>query len=55
MNQRKVNDPNQNRSGNSGPASASRGEEWAGPAWARQRGNGGQQKDTSEDRQRYME
>src|SRR5260221_12171325 len=55
-NQRKVNDPNQNRGGNSGPRIGYPGGGMGGPGMGGgQRGNGGQQKDTSEDRQRYME
>src|SRR5882724_5711305 len=50
-NQRKVNDPNQGHGGNSGPHIGFPG----GGMGGGQRGNGGPQKDTSEDRQRYAE
>jgi len=55
-NQRKVNDPNQNRGGNSGPRVGWPGGGMGGPGTGGgQRGNGGSQKDTTEDRQRYAE
>ncbi len=55
-NQRKVNDPNQNRGGNSGPHVGFPGGGMGGPGMGGgQHGNNGPQKDTSEDRQRYME
>jgi hypothetical protein len=55
-NQRKVNDPNGNRSGNSGPHVGWPGGGMGGPGMGGgQRGNNGSQKDTSEDRQRYTE
>jgi hypothetical protein len=55
-NQRKVNDPNGNRGGNSGPRVGWPGGGMGGPGiGGGQRGNGGSQKDTSEDRQRYSE
>jgi len=55
-NQRKVNDPNGNRGGNSGPRVSWPGGGMGGPGMGGgQRGNGGPQKDTSEDRQRYTE
>jgi hypothetical protein len=55
-NQRKVNDPNSNRGGNSGPHVGWPGGGIGGPGiGGGQRGSGGQQKDTAEDRQRYME
>jgi len=55
-NQRKVNDPNQNRGGNSGPNVGFPGGGMGGPGMGGgQHGNNGPQKDTSEDRQRYME
>jgi len=53
-NQRKVNDPNQGHGGNSGPRIGFPGGGMGGPGMGGgQRGN--PQKDTSEDRQRYME
>src|SRR5258708_22217306 len=55
-NQRKVNDPNQGHGGNSGPHIGFPGGGMGGPGMGGgQRGNGNPQKDTSEDRQRYME
>jgi hypothetical protein len=55
-NQRKVNDPNGNHGGNSGPRVSWPGGGMGGPGMGGgQRGNGGSQKDTSEDRQRYAE
>jgi hypothetical protein len=55
-NQRKVNDPNQGHGGNSGPHIGFPGGGMGGPGMGGgQRGNGSPQKDTSEDRQRYME
>ncbi|HXC47227.1 MAG TPA: hypothetical protein VNU20_02970 [Candidatus Sulfotelmatobacter sp.] len=55
-NQRKVNDPNQGHGGNSGPRIGFPGGGMGGPGMGGgQRGNGNPQKDTSEDRQRYME
>ena len=55
-NQRKANDPNGSRGGNSGPRVGFPGGGMGGPGMGGgQRGNGGPQKDTSEDRQRYTE
>jgi hypothetical protein len=55
-NQRKVNDPNGNSGGNSGPRVSWPGGGMGGPGMGGgQHGNGGPQKDTAEDRQRYME
>jgi hypothetical protein len=55
-NQRKANDPNQGHGGNSGPHIGFPGGGMGGPGMGGgQRGNGSPQKDTSEDRQRYME
>src|ERR1700686_2123349 len=55
-NQRKANDPNGSRGGNSGPRVGFPGGGMGGTGMGGgQRGNGGPQKDTSEDRQRYTE
>ena len=60
-NQRKVNDPNQGHGGNSGPRVGWPGGGMGGPGvggpgmGGGQHGNSGPQKDTAEDRQRYME
>lgn len=53
-NQRKVNDPNGNRGGSSGPRVGWPGGGMGGPGMGGGQ-RGGQQRDTTEDRQRYME
>ena len=54
-NQRKMNDPNTSRGGNSGPRVGWPGGGMGGPGTGAPRGNGGPQKDTDSDRERYRE
>jgi hypothetical protein len=55
-NQRKVNDPNQGHGGNSGPRIGFPGGGIGGPGMGGgQHGNNGPQKESAEDRERYME